>query len=208
MIQLKDITLLKDNKSVNFDINIIEGHVYILEGLPIESLKALYGILEGRLLPASGDYLFEGRSLNDFSKLERASLRKHRIINLLDPTFFDDSFTITKNLQQQLKKSGIYPTKWKAIISRILTELDIQHLGDKAASGLDPLQLIKAKIAKAAVVAPKVILMANAFQHLQMHEKEIIEDILITMQKKGITIINAETFCINCNNDFIRIWIS
>ncbi|KAB3532070.1 P-loop NTPase family protein [Alkaliphilus serpentinus] len=205
MIQLKDLSLIKDNDYLlkNINLSVDENEVYLLKGLGIENLKALYGLLEGRLIPSEGDYFFEGRKFYQLSNLEKAFMRKNTIINLLDSAFYNGEFTVQKNLQQQLKRSGLYPTKWKALINETLSQLEIQTIADKKGDELTPLQLMKAKIAKGAVVKPKVLLIA-AGEYLTDGGQQL-KGILLEIKKKGISVIYAEIKNMQCIGELIEV---
>ncbi|SCY74051.1 ATP-binding cassette domain-containing protein [Alkaliphilus peptidifermentans] len=200
MIKLIDIGLV-ENEGVlfnNIELTIEKGIWINLIDLSVTQYKALFRMLEGRIMPLKGVYLIEGVNVKEFSMLQRASLRKREVLNLAESSFLIMEKTVIDNLRWQLKASGIYPTKWKSIIEERLNELSLQHIKNIKCCELNKFDLAKTKLAKALVSRPRLILLEeNLLKHKDKEEEQRVLNIITnSVLGKDISVLTA-----NYNNN-------
>ncbi len=154
-------------ENINVDI---EKQWVVIYGKNLLNLNKLLDVLCGKTKIVNGIYCFEGRNTADFTAREMSYFRKSQAININDNHFLLEEYSVGKNLQMQLKYSGIYPTKIKRIIDRTLSEMEITELKDKLVSELTTIQRLQVMLAKAMVVEPKLICGLAPFVYLNEDE--------------------------------------
>ncbi|WP_192930277.1 ATP-binding cassette domain-containing protein [Alkaliphilus pronyensis] len=195
MIKLNNITVVQNGVVLleNINLTIEKGSWINITDISSHQYLILLKLLEGRLAPTIGEYIFDGAQVKEFSKLQRASLRKREALNLAEDSFLNMEKTVIENIRLQLKASGIYPTKFKAIINNILNELALSHIKGNKCSNLKSNEIIQVKLAKAIASSPKLIMLnTDLIRDINVKEEVNINNIIKnSIIEKDISILTS-----------------
>ncbi|MBM7615422.1 putative ABC transport system ATP-binding protein [Alkaliphilus hydrothermalis] len=172
-----------------FQLTIEEPQCIMIFSNAGDKKQDVLGILNGKVKGVEGQYFLKGKDVSTFSQREMAHLRKKEVINFSDTNFLMEGYTVEKNLQLQLKTSGIYPTKGKRMIGATLDLLDLKDFRDLPITQLSLLQKLLVRLAKAAVVEPKIICGQDPFVDLNEKEIKIVKGWIENLTAKGIIVI-------------------
>lgn len=199
MIKLENIEVIENEVGIlkRIDLEIKYGQWTMLFYKSEHEANLLIKLLQGRIKPSQGTYLLEGRNPLEFTQRQFTQLRKNIIINF-DDISFSAQTSIEYNLNQQLKFSGIYPTKRKKLLKQCLNELGLNELSAKGLDQLTNFEKTKVKLAVVMIIQPKLCIFKNPFRDLNQYERSAYIDIFKGFLDKGITIFmisnTVETF--------------
>jgi|GEM_PF-6448005 len=166
MLKLSNVSIELNNKSVieKFSLELKRGEIVLLQGKTDVELEAFVGLLQGRLSPTEGLYEFMGEEVSRFSITKATSFRKSQLVYAKLREDFGLNITVEKLLQQPLKYSGIYPSKWKRRLEAVGQLLEIKALMQKDIAELNAMEAFKAYIGRGIILEPKLILVKNPIQ--------------------------------------------
>ena len=187
------IELNKDFVIEDLDLELNSGEIALLQCKTETELDTFISLLQGRLSPSKGLYEFMGEDVSKFSNTRAASFRKTQLVYVKLKEDFEQNITVEKLLQQPLRYSGIYPSKWKRRLNTVSQLLDIKDIMTKAVSELNSTEALKAYIGKGIVLEPKLVLMRNPilfYTDIQLAGIKVIVDI---MKSIGIALCFLDT---------------
>jgi len=175
-------------KDINFSVD--KGEFVAIMGPSGSGKSTLLHILGFLDKPTSGKYLFEGKTIDDYSDDELARIRNKRMgfvfqsYNLLPRT------TVLDNVRLPLVYSDITESSWEDLSLKAIAEVGITDRKDFKTSQLSGGQQQRAAIARALVVNPGVIFADEPTGNLDSKTgRQIIEILIKLNQEKGHTII-------------------
>ena len=175
-------------KDINFSID--KGEFVAIMGPSGSGKSTLLHMLGFLDKPTSGKYLFEGKTIDDYSDDELAKIRNKRMgfvfqsFNLLPRT------TVLDNVRLPLVYSDIEESLWDNLALKAIEEVGILHRKDFRPSQLSGGEQQRAAIARALVVNPGVIFADEPTGNLDSKTgQQIIEILMKLNQEKGHTII-------------------
>jgi len=175
-------------KDINFSIN--KGEFVAIMGPSGSGKSTLLHMLGFLDKPTTGKYLFEGKTIDDYSDDELAKIRNKRMgfvfqsFNLLPRT------TVLDNIRLPLVYSDIEESLWDNLALKAIEEVGILHRKDFRPSQLSGGEQQRAAIARALVVNPGVIFADEPTGNLDSKTgQQIIEILMKLNQEKGHTII-------------------
>ena len=175
-------------KDINFSID--KGEFVAIMGPSGSGKSTLLHMLGFLDKPTSGKYLFEGKTIDDYSDDELAKIRNKRMgfvfqsFNLLPRT------TVLDNIRLPLVYSDIEESLWDDLALKAIEEVGITDRKDFKPSQLSGGQQQRAAIARALVVNPGVIFADEPTGNLDSKTgQQIIEILMKLNQEKGHTII-------------------
>lgn len=140
--------------------------------------------------PTSGKYLFEGKTINEYTDDELARIRNKRMgfvfqfFNLLART------TVLENVKLPLTYSDVKESLWQDLALKAINEVGLADRADFKPSQLSGGQQQRAAIARALVVGPGVIFADEPTGNLDSKTGLQIINILKKLnQEKGHTIV-------------------
>lgn len=195
LIEVKDLEKIYRNDSVEtpaldgVSFNIEQGEFVAIMGPSGSGKSTLLHVLGFLDLPTSGSYLFDGKSINDYSKEEIAHVRNKKMgfifqtFNLLSRT------TVLDNVKLPLVYSGIKESKWNEIALKAIEEVGLMHRVSHEPSQLSGGEKQRAAIARALVNDPSVIFADEPTGNLDSKSGGQVMELIKKLNDKGHTII-------------------
>lgn len=180
---------------VSFDIEAGE-FVAIMgpSGSGKSTLLHILGFLDGQ---TSGEYLFDGKKMDDYEEWEVASIRNKKMgfifqaFNLLPRT------SVYENVILPLVYSDVPEDKWHAIAMNAIRAVGLEHRADHEPSELSGGEKQRAAIARALVTDPAVIFADEPTGNLDSKSGQAIMEILQDLNeqdRRTIVLITHETY--------------
>jgi len=163
LIQIRDLVVQRNGRNVlaiaGFEIP--RGERLTVIG-PNGSGKSTFLLTLAHLLhPASGEILFEGRSLTQWNELK---YRRRISFVFQDPLLLD--MTVEQNVGLGLKFRGISKDEIQARVMKWLKQLGIESLTKRRAGQLSGGEAQRVSLARAFVLEPELILLDEPFSSL------------------------------------------
>lgn len=144
----------------------------------------------------SGEYYFDGKLANEYSKDEAAKIRNKRLgfvfqtFNLLRRT------TVRENVVLPLLYSDIDESEWNARVEDAIAQVKMTHRIDYDSARLSGGEKQRVAIARALVGQPEVIFADEPTGNLDSKSGEAVMEALQELNKKGHTIflVTHETY--------------
>jgi putative ABC transport system ATP-binding protein len=180
---------------VSFDIEAGE-FVAIMgpSGSGKSTLLHILGFLDGQ---TSGEYLFDGKKMDDYEESEVANIRNKKMgfifqaFNLLPRT------SVYENVILPLVYSDAPEDKWHAIAMNAIRAVGLEHRADHEPSELSGGEKQRAAIARALVTDPQVIFADEPTGNLDSKSGQAIMEILQDLNeqdRRTIVLITHETY--------------
>lgn len=195
LIELKNINKVygknesEINALKNINLTIETGDFIAIMGRSGSGKSTLLNIL-GLLDKASdGEYLFNGVSINNYSKKEIALLRNKDFGFIVQYFALVDDYTVEENIRIPLDYSKKTRKEKKSRINEVLKQLQIEDKEKKYPKELSGGQCQRVAIARALVNNPSIILADEPTGALDTVTADIVMDILKELNDNGKTII-------------------
>src|SRR3989344_2068389 len=140
--------------------------------------------------PTSGEYWFDGKTMDDYSKDELAHIRNKKMgfifqaFNLLPRT------TVLENVKLPLIYSGIKESSWDEIAQKAIEDVGLSHRIHHESSQLSGGEKQRVAIARALVNSPQVIFADEPTGNLDSKSGKIAMEIIQKLnEEKGHTIV-------------------
>jgi len=174
-------------QGVSFTIK--EGQFVAIIGASGSGKSTLLHILGFLEKQSKGNYFFEGKTMNDYSEEDLASIRNKKIgfvfqsFNLLKKT------TVFNNVRLPLIYSKIKESLWDDLTREAIEKVGLTHRKDHETSKLSGGEKQRVAIARALVNKPKVIFADEPTGNLDSRSGQVIMDIIQKLHESGHTII-------------------
>lgn len=158
------------------------------------TLLHILGFLDGQ---TSGEYLFDGKKMDDYEEAEVANIRNKKMgfvfqaFNLLPRT------TVYDNVVLPLVYSDVPENKWEAIVTNAIRAVGLEHRGNHESSELSGGEKQRVAIARALVTDPQIIFADEPTGNLDSKSGQGIMEILQDLNEKDgrtIVLITHETY--------------
>ena len=192
-------------RGVSFKIE--EGEFVAIMGPSGSGKSTLLHILGFLDRPTGGNYLFEGKTINDYSEDELARVRNSKMgfvfqaFNLLPRT------SVLENIKMPLAYSSIDENKWDSMAKYALGLVDLTHRMSHDPNQLSGGEKQRVAIARALVLSPRVIFADEPTGNLDSKTGDLIMRSMKELNKKGHTIllITHESYTAAYANRMIRL---
>lgn len=150
------------------------------------TLLHILGFLDNH---TGGDYIFNGKNINDYSEHERALTRNEQMgfifqaFNLLSRT------SVLENVKLPLMYSKIPVEKWDNLAIKAIESVGLSHRLDHDPSQLSGGEKQRVAIARSLVCDPPVVFADEPTGNLDSHSGAIVMDIIQKLHREGRTII-------------------
>lgn len=172
---------------ISFDIE--QGEFVAIMGPSGSGKSTLLHILGFLDKQTSGDYLFDGKMMKDYSDTDLAHIRNKKMgfvfqsFNLLPRT------TVLENVKLPLLYSGIKESLWKEIALKSIEKVGLNHRADYETSQLSGGERQRVAIARALVNNPSVLFADEPTGNLDSKSGGQIMEFLEKLNSEGHTII-------------------
>lgn len=193
-------------RGVSFDIK--TGEFVAIMGPSGSGKSTLLHILGFLDRPTGGKYLFDGKTINDYSEEELAHIRNKKMgfifqtFNLLSRT------SVLENVKLPLLYSGIKESLWDEMALKAIDSVGLSHRSHHQPSQLSGGEQQRAAIARALVNSPQVIFADEPTGNLDSKSGQIIMEILQKLNDEEghtIVLITHETYTAENAERIIRI---
>lgn len=193
LIELKDITkvyTMGENKLTvldNVSLKIDEGDFVAIMGPSGSGKSTLMNLIGCLDISSSGQYIFDGRDISNFSEDELAIFRRHELgfifqqFNLL--SYFDAAENVA--LPLLYSEGKIEKEKSGTLLGRVGLGDRSEHLPREMSGG----QQQRVAIARALINKPKLILADEPTGNLDSHSEKQVMEILRELNSLGMTIV-------------------
>lgn len=175
-------------RGVSFNID--SGEFVAIMGPSGSGKSTLLHILGFLDRHSKGEYLFDGKTIDDYSKEEVARVRNKKMgfvfqtFNLLPRT------TVLDNVKLPLLYSGIKESRWENLAKKAINAVGISHRINHQPSQLSGGEQQRAAIARALVNDAQIIFADEPTGNLDSKSGQVIMEILQKLnEKEGRTII-------------------
>jgi putative ABC transport system ATP-binding protein len=182
------------------NLEVFAGEFLALVGRSGSGKTTLLNLIGALDRPTSGEVLFEGKSLGDFSNRDLALLRREKIGFVFQTFNLLPSLTVLENVESALIHS---PMSKNEITEKVTTLLEFFDLTDK--SSMLPLDLSvgqqqKVAIARALVKNPVLILADEPTGEMDpMAGEEIVAKLVELNRKSNVTTVVVSHGTFMCN---------
>jgi len=158
------------------------------------TLLHLLGFLD---TPTGGEYRFDGKTINDYSKEEIAKVRNKKMgfifqtFNLLPRT------TVLENVKLPLLYSDTPESKWNELSRKAIEAVGLSHRINHESSQLSGGEKQRVAIARALINNPQVIFADEPTGNLDSKSGQIVMDIIQRLseeQGRTVILITHETY--------------
>ncbi len=213
LIEIKNLTkIYHDNEieTVGLDdisISIEEGEFVAIVGPSGSGKSTLLQILGCLDRPTSGQYLIEGKLLDNYSDDELAYLRNNKMGFVFQAFNLLPRISVLENIKLPLVYAGIREPERTRIASGLVELVGLQDRADYKTSKLSGGQKQRVAIARALVNNPKVIFADEPTGNLDSKSGEVVLDFLQKLNDQGHTIIivTHETYVAQSAKRMIRV---
>jgi len=169
-------------------ISVEEGKILGLAGPNGSGKTTFINVVSGIYKPNGGEIFFNGKSIY--------KLEPHKIVHLgLNRTFQVPKPLSGLTVEQNVKVAAVYGSKegnTEDKINSALSSVELDNVKHKEASSLTSAQQKLLGLARALATNPKMLLVDEIAAGLNQHELKRIADMLIKLNKFGITMIVVE----------------
>ena len=174
-------------KGVSFSLGV--GECLGLLGGSGEGKSTLLRAIIGLESPTSGRILFEGENVLRADEQEYTSIRK-KVSYVFQGGALFDSMTVYENLAFPLREHTDWSeTKIRTAVTEELAEFELQGCEQVYPIELSGGMQKRVSIARATIIKPKVILYDEPTVGLDPYKKRNMQNIIMRLQKKGVTSI-------------------
>ena len=188
---------LKALSEISFYIK--KGEIFGIVGPNGAGKTTLFNIISGLIKPNGGRLIYKRRDITNLSAFKRAQIGIGRTFQVVRPF---RSMTVLESVATSMGKefyNNLFVSlkRWKTqstleVAEGILKDVGLIDLKDRNASEL-PLGLQrKLEIARALALSPELILLDESFSGLSFSEMDELKELVINLNKRGITIIIIE----------------
>jgi len=157
--------------------------------------------------PTAGEYRFDGKTVNDYSKIELAQIRNKKLgfifqmFNLLPRT------SVLENVKLPLVYSGIKESQWDKIAEEAIEKVGLSSRIYHETSQLSGGEKQRVAIARALVNKPEVIFADEPTGNLDSKSGGQIMEIIESLNNQGQTIIliTHETYTAEYSQRIIKV---
>ena len=189
ILRAKNISKIIDNRSIlqNLNLSINPSEIVGLLGPNGAGKSVTFKILLGIMKADKGEISVSGASINNLPVHERSSKFKIGYIPQNESIF--TGLSCEANLKAIAEIVIKNQDERQNIVENLLTEFSLNDVRKVIAKNLSGGQKKKLVIARALINKPRILLMDEVFSAIDPITIEVIKDIIINLQKRGISIL-------------------
>ncbi len=197
MIKLKHIYKYYDSKFQrtfvlkDIDLEIVEGEFLTVMGPSGAGKSTLLNIIGMLDEPSEGEYYFLDRAVNEINEKARVEYHRNYIGFIFQAFHLIEEMTVYENIETPLVYKGVKSSLRKAMVAEMLDRFSMVAKKDLFPAQLSGGQQQLVGIARAIVGKPKLLLADEPTGNLHTDQGKQIMELLKTLNKEGITIIQV-----------------
>jgi putative ABC transport system ATP-binding protein len=192
-------------RGVSFDIN--AGEFVAIMGPSGSGKSTLLHILGFLDRHTKGEYRFEGKTIDDYSKEEIAKVRNEKMGFIFQSFNLLRRATVFENVKLPLMYSGKKESEWNNIAMRAIEKVGLGHRINHQSSQLSGGEQQRVAIARAIVNNPSIIFADEPTGNLDSKSGGQIMELIDNLHESGNTIvlITHETYTAEYSQRIIRL---
>ena len=189
ILTIKNISKSIDKRLIlrKIDLDINSGEIFGLLGPNGAGKSVTFNVLLGIMRADHGDVYASGIRISDLPIHERCKKFKIGYIPQNDSVF--RGLSVEDNLRCIAEISIKDKKKQNEMIQQLLSEFSLSHLKKINADNLSGGERKKLVIARALINRPRILLMDEPWGAVDPINVEVIKNIIVNLQKKGVSII-------------------
>ena len=189
ILKAKNISKIIDNRSIlqNLNLSINPSEIVGLLGPNGAGKSVTFKILLGIMKADKGEISVSGASINNLPVHERSSKFKIGYIPQNESIF--TGLSCEENLKAIAEIVIKNKDERQNIVENLLNEFSLNDVRKVIAKNLSGGQKKKLVIARSLINKPRILLMDEVFSAIDPITIEVIKDIIINLQKRGISIL-------------------
>jgi len=214
LIEVKNLRKVYCNEGVEtpalrgVSFNIDGGEFLAIMGPSGSGKSTLLHILGFLDKHTKGEYLFDGKTIDDYSKEEVAHVRNRKMGFVFQTFNLLPRATVLENVKLPLLYSGIKESRWENLAKKAIDAVGISHRINHQPSQLSGGEQQRAAIARALVNDPQVIFADEPTGNLDSKSGQVIMEILQKLneeEERTIILITHETYTAENAQRIIRL---
>jgi len=174
----------------SIDLTIKPGEIFTLIGPSGSGKTSLLRIMDFLDSPTTGKIFFEGREISSH-ETDRLAVRRRMAMVFQKPAVLNT--TVAKNVAFGLKFRGTHKVQIETGVKEALDIVGLSHFEGRRAGTLSGGEMQRVAIARALVTHPEVLLLDEPTANLDPVNAEMIEDLVIKINRKFHTTIIFST---------------
>ena len=188
LLTLNDIVFRRGDFTLQIDhVNLMQGHLYLLQGPNGAGKSTLLHLLALLLPPISGDYRYKGASVKNPQEYQR--VRQKITLVEQNPYLFDT--TVYQNLAFGLRLRDVCGDLQHRRISHALQLVGLEGFERRQAQSLSGGELRRVALARALVLRPQLLLLDEPTAGLDQEVLPVFERCLRDLPGQGTTVVLA-----------------
>ena len=183
------------------DLDIKKGEMLAIMGKSGSGKSTLLNLLAGLDTPDSGEFIYNGESINTKNQNKMAKFRRNDVGFVVQHFALIDEYSVQQNIGLPLRYGKLKGTSTKKRIKEIAERLEISEKLRKYPSQLSGGQAQRVAIARAIAHKPSILLADEPTGALDEETGKSIMNLFREINKEGTTVIvvthdtNVASFC-------------
>ena len=173
----------------NINLEVYEGEYVAIMGPSGCGKSTLLNVLGMIDKPTSGEYVFLGEDVSDYSERKRAGLRKNNIGFVFQSFNLIDELTVAENVELPLLYLGYSSSARRKRVNEVLEQMQLVPRKNHFPQQLSGGQQQRVAVARAVVARPKLILADEPTGNLDSVHGEEVMQMLGKLHDEGPTIV-------------------
>jgi len=198
MIELSNVNkIYNETKSnsfqalTNINLTIQDNDFIILKGISGSGKSTLLSIIASLEKPTSGEVMVDDEVVSKLPDIHSSRFRSQKIGFVFQEFNLFDNLSVFANISIPLIPLGFDPYEIEIKVSKILKDINILHKKDQNVNSLSGGEKQRVAIARSMVNNPKILLCDEPTAALDENNSKNLVELLVELNKKGITIIVA-----------------
>lgn len=170
-------------------LSVASGEILGIIGQNGAGKTTLFNTIAGTVLPSSGRITIDGDDVTNLPAWRRSRRGIGRTFQIPQPIW---SLSVRENVEVGLVAHGRSKTEAADMAGECLSQLGLAALMEADVNGLSPGQLRILELARAAALAPLVLLLDEVFAGLTQAEQRATSDVVLGIKKQGVAIVWIE----------------
>jgi len=191
MIELKDITLIRDNRFIfeAFNLTISNKERLVIMGESGSGKSTLLRLIAGFITPSHGEITINNKSVTHNTRIE-VEPHQRDIGMIFQDLALWPHLSVSGNIAFGLKIQKTSKSEQKHKVTEMLHLVGLDGYEDRVIDSLSGGEQQRVALARALVLSPKILLMDEPLSSLDIKRNKILRQEIVRLQEKlGFTLV-------------------
>jgi ABC-type sugar transport system ATPase subunit len=191
MIELKNITLIRDNRSIfkAFNLTISNKERLVIMGESGSGKSTLLRLIAGFITPSHGEIMIDNKRVTHHTHIE-VEPHQRDIGMIFQDLALWPHLSVSGNIAFGLKIQKTSKSEQKHKVAEMLHLVGLEGYEDRAIDSLSGGEQQRVALARALVLSPKILLMDEPLSSLDIKRNKILRQEIVRLQEKlGFTLV-------------------